>query len=493
MAAVGRLPKLAAMTPQNLRLQDFSTEPARTDSLLCADQIIDLLRKYDRAGPRYTSYPPATQFRAAGSEDYLQALAESAPDAPVSVYIHIPFCRSPCYYCGCNKIITRNRDAVRQYLNHLRKEMALLRLQSTTYKRPVTQLHLGGGTPTFLDNAELTELVHHTSHYFNLVNADSRDYSIEIDPRTVDRARIELIRGLGFNRLSLGIQDFDPAVQGAINRQQRVEDIRELVGHIRTRGFSSLNFDLIYGLPLQTPDSIQMTLEKVIALSPDRISYYNYAHLPERFPAQKAIRNEDLPAPGLKLQMLTLIIETLTDAGYLHIGMDHFVKAGDSLAVARTEGRLCRNFQGYSIAKAQDLIGLGVSSISNVGAVFAQNAVQLDHYYRALDANQLPIVKGVVSSREDALRRDIIQQLSCYRTLDIGALEEQYGFQFAEHFKDALPALCQFEQDGLIERDGWKRLRISARGSLLLRNICMVFDAYLQNAGVLKSVFSRAI
>lgn len=304
MAAVGRLPKLAAMTPQNLRLQDFSTEPARTDSLLCADQIIDLLRKYDRAGPRYTSYPPATQFRATGSEDYLQALAESAPDAPVSVYIHIPFCRSPCYYCGCNKIITRNRDAVRQYLNHLRKEMALLRLQSTTYKRPVTQLHLGGGTPTFLDNAELTELVHHTSHYFNLVNADSRDYSIEIDPRTVDRARIELIRGLGFNRLSLGIQDFDPAVQGAINRQQRVEDIRELVGHIRTRGFSSLNFDLIYGLPLQTPDSIQMTLEKVIALSPDRISYYNYAHLPERFPAQKAIRNEDLPAPGLQTTFL---------------------------------------------------------------------------------------------------------------------------------------------------------------------------------------------
>jgi oxygen-independent coproporphyrinogen-3 oxidase len=279
----------------------------------------------------------------------------------------------------------------------------------------------------------------------------------------------------------------------AINRQQRVEDIRELVGHIRTRGFSSLNFDLIYGLPLQTSDSTRMTLEKVIALSPDRISYYNYAHLPERFPAQKAIRNEDLPAPAMKLQMLTMIIETLTDAGYLHIGMDHFVKAGDSLAIAQTEGRLCRNFQGYSINKAQDLIGLGVSSISNVGAVFAQNEVQLDQYYRKLDANQLPIVKGVVSSQEDALRRDIIQQLSCYRTLDIGALEQRYDFQFAEHFKDALPALSQFEQDGLIERDGWNRLRISARGSLLLRNICMVFDAYLQNAGVLKSVFSRAI
>jgi len=493
MAVVGRLPKLAAMTPQNLRIQNPATEPAIADPLLRADQITDLLRKYDRAGPRYTSYPPATQFRATGPEDYLQALAEGTPDMPVSVYIHIPFCRSPCYYCGCNKVITRNRDAVRQYLNHLRKEMALLRLQSAAYKRPVTQLHLGGGTPTFLDNAELTELVHHTSHYFNLVNADSRDYSIEIDPRTVDRARIELIRGLGFNRLSLGIQDFDPAVQTAINRQQRVEDIRELVGHIRTRGFSSLNFDLIYGLPLQTLDSIRMTLAQVIALSPDRISYYNYAHLPERFPAQKAIRTEDLPAPALKLQMLAMIIETLSAAGYLHLGMDHFVKAGDSLAVAQAEGTMCRNFQGYSISKAQDLIGLGVSSISNVGNVFAQNAVQLDRYYHALDANQLPIEKGVVSSEEDALRRDIIQQLSCYRTLDIVALEARHRIRFPDHFRDALPALIQFEQDGLIVREGWQRLWVSARGSLLLRSICMVFDAYLQNTGVLKSVFSRVI
>lgn len=493
MAAVVRVPKLAAMTPQNLRIQEHSTEPATAGTHLCDNQITDLLRKYDRAGPRYTSYPPATQFRATGPEDYLEALAQSASDAPVSVYIHVPFCRSPCYYCGCNKIITRNRDAVRQYLNHLRKEMALLRLQSTTYKRPVTQLHLGGGTPTFLDNAELTELVHHTSHYFNLVNAESRDYSIEIDPRTVDRARIELIRGLGFNRLSLGIQDFDPAVQAAINRVQHVEDIRELVGHIRTRGFGSLNFDLIYGLPLQTPESIRTTLAQVIDLSPDRISYYNYAHLPERFPAQKAIRTEDLPAPAVKLQMLTLIIETLTNAGYLHLGMDHFVKADDPLAVAQAQGRMCRNFQGYSISKAQDLIGLGVSSISNVGAVFAQNAVQLDRYYHALDANQLPIEKGVVTNEEDALRRDIIQQLSCNRSLDIAELEDHYHFKFAEHFKEALPVLTQFEQDGLIEREGWQRLHVSARGALLLRNICMVFDAYLQNTGVLKSVFSRVI
>lgn len=484
---------LAAMNSHNPCMLGIPEEASTAAPLLSADQITELLRKYDRAGPRYTSYPPATQFRSTGADDYLQALGQSAPDAPVSVYIHIPFCRSPCYYCGCNKIITRNRDAVRQYMDHLRKEMALLRLQSAAYKRPVTQLHLGGGTPTFLDNAELTELVHNTSHYFNLVNTASRDYSIEIDPRTVDSARIELIRGLGFNRVSLGIQDFDPAVQGAINRTQQVEDIRELVGHIRARGFGSLNFDLIYGLPLQTLDSIRMTLSNVIALSPDRISYYNYAHLPERFPAQKAIRTADLPEPALKLKMLTTIIETLTSAGYLYIGMDHFVKADDPLAVAQADGKLCRNFQGYSISAAQDLIGLGVSSISNVGAVFAQNAVQLDNYYHALDANQLPIEKGVVSTGEDALRRDIIQQLSCYRNLDIAGLEQRYHFRFTEHFKDALPELTQFEQDGLIERDGWRQLRISPRGSLLLRNICMVFDAYLKSREVLGPVFSRAI
>jgi oxygen-independent coproporphyrinogen-3 oxidase len=493
MAASSGPPKLAAMNSQIPCLLGHTVEAANAGSLLGRDDIAELLRKYARAGPRYTCYPPPSQFHVTGAEDYLAALAQARPHDPVSVYIHIPFCRSPCDYCGCNKIITRNRDSVRQYLDHLHKEMALLRLQSATYKRPVTQLHLGGGTPTFLDDAELTELVHCTSQYFTLLRADSRDYAIEIDPLTVDHARIELIRGLGFNRLSFGIQDFDPAVQAAINRVQSVELVRDLVEHIRSRGCSSLNFDLIYGLPLQTLESIHHTLAHVIALSPDRISYFDHAHLPERFAAQKAIRTEDLPSPVSKLQMLTLIIETLTSAGYRHIGMDHFVKAGDSLAQAQDEGRLCRNFHGYSISKAQELIGLGVSSISNVGEVLAQNAGQLEHYYRALDANQLPIEKGVVCSDEDLLRWDIIQQLACYRALDIAKLEAQYPLQFTEHFKDALPALRQFEQDGLLARDAWKRLQVSDRGSLLLHNICMVFDAYLQNAGVVKSLFPRAV
>ncbi len=479
---------LPPMTPELAQQMSFSPQPA-----LNSLRVAELLRKYDKQGPRYTSYPPATQFRPVDPGNYLDVLSSSKASDPLSLYIHIPFCSSPCYYCGCNKIITRNHEKVRQYLEHLRREMALLRLQSTLHLRPVMQLHLGGGTPTFLDDGELTELVHLTSHYFNLVRDDKRDYSIEIDPRTVDSARIELIRGLGFNRISLGIQDFDPMVQKAINREQSVEMIASLVKDIRARAFGSLNFDLIYGLPKQTLGSIERTLKEVIALSPDRISYYNYAHLPGRFAAQRAIATQDLPEPALKLQMLTLLIKTLTEAGYQYIGMDHFVKADDPLAIAQANGDLCRNFQGYSIHKAEDLIGLGVSSISNVHGMFVQNAVQLDTYYQALDQNQLPVVKGVASTDEDVLRRDIIQQLSCYRYLDIARIEKQYHIVFEEHFSPVLPELMQFEEDGLISRCDPGKLYVTAEGSLLLRTICMVFDEYLRRDTPGRSLFSRVI
>ena len=464
---------------------------------ICSARVIELLHKYDRPGPRYTSYPPATEFKAMGPGLYLDALNLQSQlhgdTEPVSVYIHIPFCSSPCYYCGCNKIITRNRANVRQYLDHLRKEMALLRLQSSVYRRPVTQLHWGGGTPTFLDDAEVTELMHLTSHYFNLQAAMDRDYSIEVDPRTVTRARIELLRGLGFNRISLGIQDFDENVQKAINRVQSYSEIVELVDTIRARDFRSLNFDLIYGLPLQTVESIQETLRQVVALSPDRISYYNYAHLPERFSAQRAINSEDLPTPSQRLEILTTIIDTLTGAGYLYIGIDHFVKKDDPLALAKAQGKLRRNFQGYSIDKAADLIGLGVSSISTAGNVFAQNEVQLEHYYQALDANQLPVARGVVSNAEDALRREVIQQLSCFRELDIAGLERDYKINFTEHFRQALPELEQFERDGLIVMHGQQGLSVTTDGTLLLRNICMAFDEYLNRGFPLRPMFSRAI
>jgi len=458
-------------------------------------EVAQLLRRYDRPGPRYTSYPPATEFRLMDAQDYLAAVqsgntaAESI--APLSLYIHIPFCTSPCFYCGCNKIITKNRSAVREYLDHLRKEMALVRLQMNVYKRPVTQLHWGGGTPTFLDDAEMTELMHHTASYFHLSHQENRDYSIEVDPRTVSPERIDLLRGLGFNRISLGVQDFDLAVQKAINREQSYEDVKKLTEYIRARSFRSLNFDLIYGLPLQTVVSIRQTLKQVIELSPDRISYYNYAHLPERFAAQKAIREEDLPTAEQKLEIFGTIIEILGAAGYLYIGMDHFVRADDPLAQAKVEGKLCRNFQGYSVSKAEDLVGLGVSSISCVNNVYGQNTVSLDQYYKMLGDNQLPLQKGLVMTAEDLLRRDVIQQLTCYRELDIARIEAQYGIRFEQHFADALPALAQFAEDALIERDH-QRLVITSTGSLLLRAICMVFDEYLGRSGQAPR-FSRVI
>jgi len=473
----------------------------RDGGLLTTAHINELLKKYDKQGPRYTSYPPATEFKGMSPQEYLGSIEENRTVvdsiAPLSLYIHIPFCHSPCFYCGCNKIITKNRSAVREYLDHLRKEMALVRLQLNVYKRPVTQLHWGGGTPTFLDDAEMTELMYQSANYFNLSNQESRDYSIEVDPRTVGRERIDLLRGLGFNRISLGVQDFNEAVQRAINREQPFADVQKLVEYIRARSFRSLNFDLIYGLPLQTVESIKATLAQVIQLSPDRISYYNYAHLPQRFPAQKAIREEELPTAEQKLMILTTIIETLTAAGYLYIGMDHFVKSEDPLAIAREEGKLYRNFQGYSVEKASDLIGLGVSSISSVSNVYAQNAVQLDAYYKALDNNQLPIVKGHVLTREDMLRRDIIQQLTCYRFLDIDRLERLYQIHFTEHFQSVLGILRQLEHDGLIAWDGFARLSVTQTGSLLIRNVCMVFDEYLgkntEKANGMKGSFSRVI
>ncbi|MDP1930396.1 MAG: oxygen-independent coproporphyrinogen III oxidase [Gammaproteobacteria bacterium] len=467
------------------------------NTMLSSARIGELLKKYDRSGPRYTSYPPATEFKTLTAQVYLDALLQrgyaALPSDPISVYIHIPFCSTPCFYCGCNKVITRNPSAVRKYLDHLRKEMALLRLQTNLHQRPVTQLHLGGGTPTFLDDAEMTELIHHTSHYFNLVNHADRDYSVEVDPRTVNLARIQLLRGLGFNRISLGVQDFDDDVQCAINRQQSVASISALVSAIRICGFRSLNFDLIYGLPLQTLESIDETLRHVIALSPDRISYYNYAHLPERFPAQRAIRAEDIPSASVKLQMLTTIIGTLTAAGYEYIGIDHFVKKDDPLARAQAEGKLCRNFQGYSVEKSQELVGLGVSSISSTGFVFAQNAVQLERYYQALDANQLPIERGLVSKLEDVLRREIIQQLTCYRSLNIDAIEKEFNIDFAQHFSATLHELEQFERDGLIRWVDPKHMTVTTEGTLLLRNLCMAFDEYLQRSTPLRPLFSRAI
>ncbi|HSC74649.1 MAG TPA: oxygen-independent coproporphyrinogen III oxidase [Pseudomonadales bacterium] len=446
----------------------------------CIVSEAGLLQKYDVSGPRYTSYPTAAQFTSGfDGSDFLNAVYSPANViAPLSLYVHLPFCENICYYCACNKVVTRDRSVVRKYLDHLHKEMALLHLQLKLSQRPVTQLHWGGGTPTFLDGAEMTELMHMTAQHFNLIRDDSRDYAIEIDPRTVDREKIDLLRGLGFNRISLGIQDFDVAVQQAINRIQSIEQVSLLVDYIRERSFHSLNFDLIYGLPKQDVHSLTKTLDAVIQLSPDRISYYNYAHLPERFLPQRAIDRLTLPTAEQKIAMLALITRTLLAAGYVYIGMDHFVKPDDSLAVAQREGRLTRNFQGYSIAKAQDLIGLGVSSISSFDRVYAQNATELETYYAALDNNHLAINKGVVLRDEDILRREIIQSILCQRRLDIACIEKKYAIVFVDHFVQVLPSLFDMQTDNLLSLSG-DELLVTSKGYAFMRNICMLFDEYV--------------
>ena len=459
-----------------------------------------LLRKYDISGPRYTSYPTAAEFTKDFSfRDYLLEVQQGGVEniSPLSLYIHIPFCHSLCYYCACNKIVTKdkNRSEVRAYLDHLQQEMALIRLQMEVYKRPVTQLHWGGGTPTFLNEAEMTELMHQTASYFNLSSKDSRDYSIEIDPRTVDENKIDLLKGLGFNRISLGVQDFNEQVQRAVNRQQSFAMVRDLLAYVRDSGFQSVNFDLMYGLPEQTEYTIHKTLDQTIELSPDRISYYNYAHLPQRFKSHKSIDKRVIPSAETKLGFLSIIIRRLTEAGYLYIGMDHFVKKGDRLAEASQQNRLHRNFQGYTLSMADDLVGLGVSSISGFDRIYAQNYKNIDEYYTALDDKKIPTEKGVLLSDEDALRREIIHQLLCYRCLDIRQLEQDYTFLeegFWKHFDVCKDQLKPFEDDGILKVSE-ESINVNENAYYFLRNICMVFDQNLDKAKKAGFQFSKTL
>jgi len=444
-----------------------------------AELNIELLAKYDTAGPRYTSYPTAIQFTEDfGRKDY-EAIANRSHDsiAPLSLYIHVPFCHSLCYFCACNKIVTKDKQAARVYLDHLYKEMASL-AEAQNLKRPVTQLHWGGGTPTFLTGPEMTELMYTTGQYFNLTHQEKRDYSIEIDPRSTDSDTIALLKGLGFNRVSLGIQDFNPQVQQAIHRVQSDELVTSLVHQVRDHEFDSLNFDLIYGLPYQTPDSMKRTLDTVIELSPDRISCYSYAHMPDRFKPQKGIDRHTVPCAEDKLEMLAIIITKLTEAGYRHIGMDHFVKPEDELAIAQDTHELQRNFQGYSVNKGKDIIGLGVSAISSFADAYTQNHRQLEHYYQAIEAGQLPVARGVSLSDEDILRREVIQRLICHRELDIAPFEQEFKIDFNSHFANELEQLQPLAADGILAICA-ERITILPPGFALLRNICMVFDQYL--------------
>lgn len=437
-----------------------------------------LIDKYDTRGPRYTSYPTAAQFVPFSAEDYSRCLTQVKARAlePLSLYVHIPFCQDICYYCACNKVVTRKTDMAETYLGYLEKEMALIH-QQIGDKRKVTQLHLGGGTPTFLTAGQLTRLVHSLSRYFQLTESATREYSIEIDPRTVSRDTLALLKGLGFNRISFGIQDFSPDVQQAINRINSFKMVSGLVSAARDYGFAAINFDLIYGLPKQTLENMQHTLEQVIELKPARIAFYNYAHLPDRFSSQRAIDRMTLPSAEQKLDMLNMISRMLTDAGYLYIGMDHFVLPDDELAIAQQHGRLQRNFQGYSTARAHDLIGLGMSSITCCHGFFAQNHKQLDQYYAALDAGMLATEKGLEVNEDDLKRRGAIMPLISNLKLSFKEWNRQFNDDFIHYFAEELEKLQPMQADRLLEITA-TGIEVLPAGRAMIRNICMAFDAY---------------
>jgi len=452
-----------------------------------------LVEKYDRPGPRYTSYPTAPQFHSAFALDDYQAAARQSNAAAVpkalSLYIHIPFCQSLCYYCACNKIITQKTHRAVEYLQYLKREIAM---QGALFdsSRTLTQLHLGGGTPTYLTHAQLAELMAALHEAFNLDDSDAHEFSIEVDPRTVSTEQIHQLRTLGFNRLSFGVQDFDAQVQAAVNRVQSEAQVRDLVAAAREAAFESVSVDLIYGLPLQTRTSFAVTLDKVIALRPDRIAAYSYAHLPERVRAQRLIRREDMPPPERKMELLELTIERLTAAGYVYIGMDHFALPDDELCLAREQGTLQRNFQGYSTHADCDLIGLGVSSIGKVGDTYSQSVKELSQYYARIDAGLLPVQRGYQLNDDDRLRRDVINALMCHGRVDFATIEARHAIDFRTYFAEALQQLHSHVEDGLVVLGG-DSLTLLPQGQLMMRSVAMAFDAYLSGEGAER--FSRTV
>jgi oxygen-independent coproporphyrinogen III oxidase len=440
----------------------------------------ELLRRFDVPGPRYTSYPTADRFVEAFTErDYIQALEQRRAGSlalPLSLYVHIPFCESVCYYCACNKVITRHHSRAAEYLRYLARELEL-QVEHVGKGQPVSQLHLGGGTPTFLSDDELEDLMSMIRRHFTLVPGG--EYSIEVDPRTVTGERLRTLARLGFNRLSFGVQDFDPAVQKAVHRVQPAEQVFGLVEEARRIGFESVNVDLIYGLPLQTPESFARTLAQVNALRPDRIALYAYAHLPSRFKPQRRIVAAELPSASDKLGMLSLSIDALLDAGYVYIGMDHFALPTDALAVARRQGRLHRNFQGYSTQPDCDLIALGVSAIGRIGATYSQNAKTLEEYRDLLDQGRLPIVRGLALTRDDLLRRAVIMSLMCQGEVQFEPIELGHLIDFRRHFAREIEALDELAALGLVQVDA-TGLHVTEAGWYLVRAIAMVFDRNLQ-------------
>ncbi len=454
----------------------------------------DLLRKYDVPGPRYTSYPTADRFvEAFGEGDYLQALAQrrdgpSALAMPLSLYVHIPFCEQLCYYCACNKIITKHHERAAPYLRYLSREVELHTAVLGT-GQPVSQLHLGGGSPTFLTDDELRDLMAMLRRNFAI--APGAECSIEIDPRTVTAERLQALYDMGFNRISFGVQDFDPDVQKAVHRVQPFEQVQALMEDARRIGFDSVNVDLIYGLPRQTPESFARTLQQVAQIRPDRIALYGYAHLPERFKPQRRIVAVELPGAPAKVNMLSQALAAFLAAGYVYIGMDHFALPNDALAIAKRQGRLHRNFQGYSTQADCDLIALGISSIGKVGATYSQNAKTMEEYCDLLDQGKLPVVRGLALSRDDLARRAVIMALMCQGQVVFESIESAWLLDFKSYFKAEMEQMRELEKQGMVAIDD-TGVTVTAQGWFFVRAVAMQFDKYLQ-ADRNRARFSRII
>lgn len=443
----------------------------------------ELIRKHDVSGPRYTSYPTALQFdESVPAREYIDAGRSAAdPTAPLSLYVHIPFCAHVCFYCACNKVITANRSRAEPYLQSLYREMSQL-ADWYAGERVVDQLHWGGGTPTYLSDDQMRALMVELKQHFRLLDDDSGDYSIEIDPRELGDKTLATLREIGFNRVSFGVQDLDPAVQKAVNRIQPLEMTAKTLAEARSLGFRSINLDLIYGLPKQTLASFKQTLADIVALQPDRLSVFNYAHLPERFKTQRQINADELPTAAEKLAILEFTIEYLVSAGYVYIGMDHFAKPDDELAIAQQQNRLHRNFQGYTTRPECDLVAMGVSAISQIGPVYYQNTADISAYTLNVADHSHAVHRGVRLSAEDQLRREVIKQLICNFSLDPAAFGRQHQINFIEHFAEEWAALQTLAGDGLIDFEG-DVLRVTDAGRLLVRRICMAFDQYLPVGG----------
>lgn len=446
-----------------------------------------LIQKYNYSGPRYTSYPTALEFNQGYDEAAFQRAAARYPERPLSLYVHIPFCHKLCYFCGCNKLVTRQTHKADEYLAVLVREIA--QRAPLFAGRKVGQMHWGGGTPTYLSKTQISKLVAMLRQHFDFL--PDAEMSIEVDPREIELDVLDHLRSEGFNRLSMGVQDFNKEVQRLVNREQDEDFIFALIARAKALGFNSTNIDLIYGLPKQTPESFAFTLQRVVELNPDRLSVFNYAHMPNLFAAQRKIKDADLPSAQQKLDILQQTITSLTESGYRFIGMDHFARPDDELAVAQREGKLHRNFQGYTTQGDSDLLGLGVSAISMLGDSYAQNQKVLKNYYSSVEAQGNGLWRGLAMTADDCLRREVIKTLICNFRLGYRAIEQQYAIDFAAYFAEDLQLLAPFERDGLVERDE-QGIRVTPCGRLLIRNICMCFDLYLRRQARTQQ-FSRVI